>query len=69
MSEGRESLFDASDWRPVVLSLSSPISQRYAFARYVLGEPRLDAMAIAAAFQGEPMDAAEYDAVVAGWAT
>jgi hypothetical protein len=54
-------------WRDTILSLRSPIAQRYCFAHYVLGEPRMDAAAIAGAFQNERMDATEYDSIVARW--
>ena len=37
--------------RETILRMTDPVSQRYAFCRYVLGEPRMDACAIAGGTQ------------------
>jgi hypothetical protein len=48
-------------------TLDSPIAQRYVLMHYGLGEPRLDAAAIAGAFQDQPLDAAEARIIAEGW--
>lgn len=54
--------------RATILGMTNPIAQRYAFARYVLSEPRMDAAAIAGRFQSLGlMTADEYDTVSRGW--
>lgn len=58
---------DCSRARAVILEMESPIAQRFAFAKYVLGEDNLTAAAIAGRFQDERMDAAEYDLIAGRW--
>lgn len=53
--------------RAVILAMDSPIAQRFAFAKYVLGEDNLSAAAIAGRFQDTMMDAAEYDLIAGRW--
>lgn len=56
------------EFRSSILAMTDPIAQRYTFVRYVLGEDRLTAAAVAGAFQDELMDAAEYDHIAERWA-
>lgn len=54
--------------RATILAMKHPLAQRYAFCRLVLGEPRWDAMLIAAALQANGlMDGDEYDVIERGW--
>lgn len=55
-------------FRPVILAMTDPVAQRYAFAHYVLGEDRLTSAAIAGHFQDAPMDEREYDVLAERWA-
>ena len=44
------------------------LTAHWVFARKVLGEPRRDAMEIAAAFRGSPLDRATCIHIAEGWA-
>lgn len=68
LTRGVDAATGLREFRDVILAMSDPIAQRYTFARYVLGEDRLTACAIAGAFQGEPMDEHEYDYLAERWA-
>lgn len=54
--------------RQAILAMKHPLPQRYAFCRYILGEPRRDAFALALHF--EPLgllDGTEYNYLAAHW--
>jgi len=57
----------ADPWVTLAPTLSDSIAQRYVLMHYGLGEPRLDAAAIAGHFRGEPLTAEEARIISVGW--